>query len=64
MVTLLDDSGVPIVAYTNQLGYYLFDEVAVGSTFILMAERKGYQFDPLVITANSEMKGLDIMALP
>lgn len=47
---------------TNSFGYYRFDSVEVGQTYLLNAARKGYAFLPRVITAQDEVTDADIIA--
>lgn len=61
-VTLSDASGNPRVAITNPFGYYRFDDVASGLTYIIGVSSKQYQFSPRVITVNDAVNDLDIMA--
>jgi VCBS repeat-containing protein len=63
-VTLDNGTGHPITAVTNAFGYYHFDAVRSGSTFILGAAARGYTFTPRVVSVTDQITGLDITALP
>lgn len=43
-VTIINQNGEWQTALTNQFGYYRFDEVEVGETYIFTVHAKGYQF--------------------
>ena len=59
IIVLSDASGNNRVARTNQLGYFRFEDVEVGQTYILNAQSKRYQFAPRVVTVNEELTNLD-----
>lgn len=61
-VSLTGADGVARTAKTNSFGYYRFDEVQVGETYILDAARKGYTFSPRVITVQDEVADADMLA--
>jgi hypothetical protein len=43
-VTITDSSGTSYTTLTGSFGYYRFDDISVGSTYVVSAARKGYQF--------------------
>jgi hypothetical protein len=43
-VTITNQNGESQTVLTNQFGYYRFDEVEVGETYIFTVRAKGYQF--------------------
>lgn len=43
-VTIINQNGESQTVLTNQFGYYRFDEVEVGETYIFTVRAKGYQF--------------------
>lgn len=63
-VYLTDSSGTIRAAVTNGFGYYRIDGVEVGQTYIVWVVAKNFQFTPLTIAVNDELKDLDIIALP
>ena len=63
-VTLDDGTGHPITAITNAFGYYHFDGVQSGGTYVLNAGARGYTFSPRVIPVTDQLSDLDLTALP
>jgi hypothetical protein len=43
-VTITDSSGNTFTTLTSPFGYYRFDNIPVGDTYVINAARKGYQF--------------------
>ena len=46
MVTMTDSAGATRTVLTNSSGYYRFDNVASGATYIIAARAKRYTFEP------------------
>lgn len=63
IVTLTGSDGIMRSVKTNTFGYYRFETVEVGDTYILNAERKGYLFSPRVLSVQDEISDADIMAI-
>jgi hypothetical protein len=65
-VTLTNGAGVSRSATTNSFGYYRFDEVASGETYIITVNNKKYLFtnSPRVIVVQNELTDLDFVASP
>ena len=63
VVYLTDQNGSNRTALTNQFGYYRFDEVEVGQTYIFNAYSKRYQFTPQVVTINDSLDNLNFTVL-
>ena len=63
-VTLNDGTGQTLTALTNAFGYYHFDSVQAGETYLVGAQARGYTFTPRVITVNDQLTDLDLTALP
>lgn len=61
IVTLTDAQGVTRSARTSTFGYFRFDDVAVGETYIIGVTSKRYQFAPQVIAVNDEVTDLILM---
>ncbi|MDQ3798188.1 MAG: carboxypeptidase regulatory-like domain-containing protein [Acidobacteriota bacterium] len=63
-IALTDQSGAKRYAQTNQFGYYRFDTVAAGATYILTAHGKNYVFEPRtrVLLVNEELTDVDFTA--
>ena len=62
-VTLTGANGIPRTARTNTFGYYRFDNVEVGDSYVLQATAKGYTFAPRVVTVQDEVADADIIAI-
>jgi hypothetical protein len=58
-VYLTDQNGETRAAQTNSFGYYRFDEVAVGETYIVNVNAKRYQFNPQVVNVTDEINELN-----
>lgn len=63
-VSLTAHDGSVRVAQTSSFGYYRFEEVPSGATYVMQARAKGYEFTPQTINLNNEISNLDIIALP
>ena len=62
-LSLLNSAGVVKTALTNPFGYFRFDGVAAGQTYILAAIAKDHEFAPQVITVENEISDLNLIAL-
>lgn len=63
-VILSGDAGLSREAITNPFGYYGFEDVPAGSSYILTASLKRYRFDPVVVNLRDELTDLNIIANP
>jgi len=63
-VTLDDGTGHAMTMITNAFGYYRFDEVQSGGSYLLNATARGYIFTPRVVSVNDSLTDVDITALP
>ena len=63
-VTLSSASGATTTALTNAFGYYSFEEVATGQTYVVSVSSKGYHFnEPVrVVNVGDTISGLDFVA--
>jgi hypothetical protein len=61
-VVLTDQNGFARTTLTNNFGYYRFDEVEVGQTYVVNVSSKRYQFAPRVISLSDELADLDFIA--
>ena len=61
-LTLTDRNGEEKTALTNSFGYYRFNEVAVGETYVIAVQHKRYVFVPQVINVNENIGELIITA--
>lgn len=66
IVLLTDSSGETRTAVTSSFGYYKFDEVQAGETYILEVQSKRYRFinSSRVISAKESVADADFTALP
>ena len=58
-VTLTDQNGNTRTARTTSFGYYRFDEVAAGQTYIVSVRSKRFQFAPQVISVTEDLSELN-----
>jgi hypothetical protein len=63
-VTLDDGTGHAMTMVTNAFGYYRFDEVQSGGTYLLNAQARGYTFTPRVLSVSDELTDINVVALP
>ena len=62
-VSLADPNGSPRTVYTSPFGYFRFEDVAVGRSYIIEAMHKRYDFAPQGVTVLDEMTEIQIVAL-
>jgi hypothetical protein len=63
-VLLTNQNGETRTAISNQFGYYCFDEVTVGETYVLTVTHKRHQFAPQILTVIEEINDLNFTANP
>ena len=65
-VTLTNSAGVSRSVSTNSFGYYKFDEVPAGETYVIAVNHKKYLFpdSPRVVTTESDLADVDFRASP
>jgi len=63
-VTLTNSNGETRAALTYGFGYYRFDGVQAGETYILNAYSKRFSFAPQVVSVTEELTELNFMAQP
>ncbi len=61
-VTLTDGSGETRTVITSSFGYYRFDELEAGQTYIISVNHKRYLFAPQVVSLFEDLTELDFMA--
>ena len=61
-VSLMDEAGHVSVTSTNPFGYFRFDDVEAGETYVVSVRSKRYSFQPRVINVGEEVTGLDFVA--
>lgn len=65
-VTISDQAGTTMSTTTNAFGYYRFDGIPVGETYVIALISKRYVFanSPLALNLDDETTGLDFVADP
>jgi len=63
-VSLTDLSGETRISFTNSFGYFRFEEIAAGETYILDARHKRYTFAPQVVFAADDLSEANFTASP
>ena len=61
---MTNGSGQTWVALSSPLGYYRFDDIPAGETYIISVSSKTHQFVPRVVTVLDELTDLDLVAMP
>lgn len=61
-VTLTDGSGATRTVWTGSFGYYRFDNVMVGETYVISVNHKRYTFTPQVVSVMEDLTELNFMA--
>jgi Tol biopolymer transport system component len=62
-VTLIDSNGNSQSALTGSFGYFRFDSVQAGETYIITVASKRYQFAPQAVTVIEDLTDLNFTAL-
>ena len=62
IITLTDSNGESRFAYTNPFGYYRFDDVTVGNTYILAVKHKSYAFTSQFLSVVEDYSDLNFTA--
>ncbi|HVE56056.1 MAG TPA: carboxypeptidase regulatory-like domain-containing protein, partial [Pyrinomonadaceae bacterium] len=60
-VVLTDSNGRIQTVSSSTFGYYRFEGIEVGRTYVLNVESKKYRFQPQVLTVNVELTDLNLM---
>jgi subtilisin-like proprotein convertase family protein len=61
-VLLTDSQGNTRSVKSNNFGYFRFEDTAVGQSYTLNAQAKGYTFVPQIVTVNDEIADLNLTA--
>ena len=61
-VSMTDQNGAARVVLTNQFGYYQFEQVPAGASYLVNVEHKNYQFTSRIITVLEETGGVNFVA--
>ncbi len=60
-VSITGQDGQPRTARTNSFGYFKFEDVQAGETYIVDANAKGYSFATQVLNIDNNVRGLEII---
>jgi hypothetical protein len=60
---MTDVNGVTRTAVTSSFGYYRFEGVPVGDTFVMTVNSRLYRFTPRVVTVSDKMTDVDFVGL-
>ena len=61
-VSITDQSGAVRVATTNSFGFYRFENVEAGSSYVVSAASKRYRFGARVVNVSDTLTDLDLIA--
>lgn len=62
-VTITDTQGNLITARTSAFGFYRFDEIQVGETYVIEVRSKNFQFAPQIVSVSEELTGFNFYAI-
>lgn len=62
IVTLTNQAGISQTVKTNPFGYFVFNEIEVGQSYIITVSSKQYQFSQQVLSVNGNVEELSIIA--
>jgi hypothetical protein len=60
---MTDANGVVRTTTTSTFGYYRFDNVAVGETYVMGVSSRNYRFTPRVVQVVDNMTDVDFIGL-
>ena len=63
-LTLTDASGETRLAVTSSFGYYTFENIAAGETYVVGVHSKRYSFAPRAVAVNDALADLNFIAEP
>ncbi len=63
-VVMTDQSGQTFTVRTNPFGYYRFQDVATGKTYVVDIRHKQFSFAPKVVSIANDLEELNFTALP
>lgn len=62
VVTMTDPRGFVRRSFSSSMGYYLFEDVPTGETYVISVVSKRFQFTPRVVTINDDLTDWDFIA--
>ncbi len=63
-ISIVNQNGETRTVSTNSFGYFRFNEIPAGQTYILSVRAKGFQFDSQVLNVSEDIQNADVTALP
>jgi hypothetical protein len=63
-ISITDSNGNARLTFTNPFGYYRFDNVATGGTYMIGVRSKSYTFTPQTLQVNENLTDVDFVAEP
>ena len=60
---MTDANGKVVQALTNPFGYYQFDSVTAGESYVLAATHRRFRFEPRFVTVTDQLTDLDFVPL-
>lgn len=64
IIRIVDPNGATRSQRTGAFGYFRFDDVEIGTTYIISVESKRFQFAPQVVTVNDQIDELIFVSIP
>ena len=62
-VTMINAAGTSRTVTTSSFGFYTFDDVAAGGTFVIGVSSKRYRFESRFVQVGDSIAGLDFVAV-
>jgi len=59
-VSMMDQNGVAFSVRTDSLGFYRFESVPGGQSYVLVVKSEAFSFSPRVLTAYADVSGVNI----
>ena len=59
-VSMMDQNGVAFSVRTDSLGFYRFESVPGGQSYVLVVKSEAFSFNPRVLTAYADVSGVNI----
>lgn len=63
VITMRNSSGVVIVTRTNGFGYFAFDDVQTGDSYLVTIDARLHNFAPQVVAVRDSIAGLEFRAI-
>ncbi len=64
VVTLTDGDGLSVQTITSPMGYYSFEDVPAGRTYVLTPSAKGFTFQQRLLNVGGDLADTDFIAFP